>query len=481
MAPRDLSSFWDELVACAGRLDRLLDLIARRSAEVIGEGAVLTLVSADGGSLDPVATYHQDADIQDYMRSLLGSRPAKVGQGIAGKVAADQRPAILSDFDPAAMKALVDPTYHEFLARHPIRSLAIVPMVAHGTVVGTLGVVRTESRAPYADEDLVALEALAERAGLALADARGPAPRIGPDDYRAIFEHSPNGVLFTKPDGTILAVNPAACELLGRTAEEICQVGRDGLLFEHDPATARALRTRELTGNVRAEVPLRRRDGSVLVVDLASSIFVTTGGEPRACVIFSDATENVTMREALERKSDELSRLADYDDLTQLHNRRGLRSAAHQALAFADREEVPVQLVFLDVDGLKRINDTHGHAIGDAVLGKVGRALAAEVREVDVAARIGGDEFVALLYAASEQDAGPIVERVLDASRRTDDDLPAAHISVGIAHRPPGSDLDLDDLLREADQQMYSGRIERRALRRGARTGEDDRDARPAG
>jgi diguanylate cyclase (GGDEF)-like protein/PAS domain S-box-containing protein len=457
----DLWSFWNELVACGRDIDRLLDLIAQRASEIVGEGAVIAVMSEDRTLLQPAATFHRDPEVQDMMRRVLGSAPSRVGRGVAGAVAEQRRPSVLSEIDAAALAESVEPAYRPFLAQHPIRALAIVPMVAFGEVVGTLGVLRTASRDSYTDEDVVALEALAERAALALADARGHLGGIDPADHEAIFRHSIDGVLFTAPDGRILAANPAACEILQRTEAEICSLGRQGLVAE-DPRAARAIETRNLTGRVRAEIPMIRGDGTVFIADIASTIFATPSGELRACVIFRDVSDQVALREELERKTAELARLAEQDDLTKLRNRRGLLAAGEQALAFADREGVPIQLAFFDLDGLKQINDAHGHQLGDLVLAKLGHAIALSARAVDVVARLGGDEFVALLYGATRAEAEHIVERIADAAADSDG-LPPASFTVGIAERLPGDDTSLDDLLSTADDRMYARKSAKRA------------------
>jgi diguanylate cyclase (GGDEF)-like protein/PAS domain S-box-containing protein len=400
------------------------------------------------------------------MWHLLGSTPTRVGYGIAGTVAADRRSVNVSDMDPADLIELVDPAYRQFLREHPIRSLLIVPMAVYGEVLGTLGVVRTVSAEPYSDEDVTALEALAERASLVLADAKRRPPRLGPAELRAIFEHSMDGVLFTAPDGRVLAANPAACEILQRTEAEICELGRSGLVVGEDPRAQRAVRQRELTGRVRAELPMRRPDGSTFIAAISSAVFSSPdGGELRTCVIIRDIGREVAARELLQRQAEELARLAHQDDLTSLLNRRGFLTAAEQALAFADREQVPVQLAFFDLDEFKIINDTHGHLVGDAVLVKLAGAISGATRAVDVVGRLGGDELVAMLYAASSEDAERVVARIVQEVEAITPGLPPASVAVGVAGREAGDAMTLDQLLHAADQKMYALKLRRRVLR----------------
>jgi PAS domain S-box-containing protein len=300
---KSLSSFWDELVAAGDDLARLLGLIARRAAEVVGEGSVLTTVSDDGKTLLPAAAYHADPDVRAFMRSVLASEPYPIGEGIAGKVAARREPMVVDDLGDEAT-----PHTTRFVERYPIRALAVVPLVAFGELVGTLGTVRTESRQAYDDEDVMVLEALAERAALALAEVKRQPQRIGPAEYEAIFRQSLDGVLFTSPDGRILAANPAACDILRLSEAEICRLGRSGLLPD-DSATRAAIARRAIRGSARAELPMRRGDGEVFTADLASTIFTTPDGELRASVIFRDVTERVRATEALTTQNHHLALL----------------------------------------------------------------------------------------------------------------------------------------------------------------------------
>lgn len=306
-----LSSFWDELVATGDDLHKLLELIARRAAEVVGEASILTTVADDGETLEPAAVFHADADVKEFIRRSLAIAPIRIGDGVAGSVAARRQPAVHALLDSQDLAAIATPQSLQFLERYRLRSLAVVPMIAFGDVVGTLGVVRTVSDAPYTDEDVMVLEALAERAALALADVRRQPKRIGPVEYEAIFRQSIDGVLFTVPDGRILAANPAACEILRRPESEICRLGRSGILALDDPVAKDAVAQRAITGRLRAELPMRRGDGEVFVADVSSTIFTTPDGEPRASVIFRDVSERVRSQQELATQHEHLALLHD--------------------------------------------------------------------------------------------------------------------------------------------------------------------------
>jgi PAS domain S-box-containing protein len=303
-----LSSFWDELVGVGDDVDRLLELIARRVAEVVGDASVLATVSDDGETLEPVAVYHADAEMREFIRTVIASAPYRMGEGVAGAVAARREPAVLSHIDPEQLIAGATPHTLRFLERHPIRALVVVPMVAFGEVIGTLGAVRTASERPYVDEDVMVLEALAERAALALAELRRRPRRMGPAEFEAIFRHSIDGVLFTAVDGRVLAANPAACDILQRSEAEICRLGRSGLVID-DARTRAAIAQRSVTGSARAELPMRRGDGETFTAEIASTVFTTAEGELRASVIFRDVSDRVRAQAELAAQHDHLALL----------------------------------------------------------------------------------------------------------------------------------------------------------------------------
>ena len=455
----ELSAFWGELVACERDVPRLLGLITRRAATVLGEGCTLSVLSPDGRWLDPVAAHHPDPAILAEMEELYRSIPYEVGSGVAGRVALDRRPAVLNGLEPERLSELVQPVNRIFVERHPIRSMLVVPLQHGGEVLGTLGVYRLESRLPYDDDDVVTAEALAERAAVALADAAERSRQPAVEAYEALYRYSLDGVLFTAPDGRILTANPAACELLGGSEAAICARHRSELLVD-EPATKAALERRLAGGRVRAQLRMRRLDGTEFPVDVSSSLFTMASGELRTFVVFRDVSEQVARHEELERRSVELERQSVLDPLTGLRNRRGFVQAAEEAMAIAGRGGLPLQLLYFDMDGLKSVNDRHGHHAGDRLLQRFAATLAAETRGLDVSGRLGGDEFVLLLYDASPSDAERVVGRLRDALDAGDPDAPA--FSAGRAGWDAASGQPLDLLVERADRGMYEGKLRRR-------------------
>jgi len=163
---------------------------------------------------------------------------------------------------------------------------------------------------------------------------------------------------------------------------------------------------------------------------------------------------------AIERQKAQsrLQNLSLVDELTGVYNRRGFMTIAHQQTKLAQRTQSPWVIVFADVDGLKKINDTYGHPEGDQVLREVARLLKSTFRESDVIARIGGDEFAVLAFAATEALAASFTRRLqtmVDTVNATPGRRYRLAISLGLAHYDPLNPRRVEDVLAQADAAMY--------------------------
>ncbi len=156
-----------------------------------------------------------------------------------------------------------------------------------------------------------------------------------------------------------------------------------------------------------------------------------------------------------------LRSMALTDDLTNLHNRRGFLRAATRLLNAATRDKREVLLFYVDVDGLKSMNDSAGHAAGDAVLIRTAQVLWSVFRDTDVIGRLGGDEFAALAPVTDANACDLILRRLRNAVAA--DNLAHAQstlsLSVGFAQFNPRKPSSIPDLLRKADVAMYEAKL----------------------
>jgi diguanylate cyclase (GGDEF)-like protein len=159
----------------------------------------------------------------------------------------------------------------------------------------------------------------------------------------------------------------------------------------------------------------------------------------------------------------ELEQLADTDTLTPLPNRRAFMRRLESVVQYAARHETPAAVLYIDLDGLKRINDDYGHHVGDAVLLHLARLLTENLRVTDMVARIGGDEFGLILDHLSEADATAKAKALSDYVSAQHVDVGAAtiaiRVTIGLAMVRAGESV--ASLIERADAAMYANRHHR--------------------
>ncbi len=151
-----------------------------------------------------------------------------------------------------------------------------------------------------------------------------------------------------------------------------------------------------------------------------------------------------------------LAEEARTDPLTGLLNRRGFDEHAARELAHIGRDGSPIALATVDIDYFKQVNDEWGHLVGDRVLAHLAKVLARESRVIDVAARLGGEEFAVLMPGSDEAGAEAFIERVRAALARSRPDVPAVRISAGIV--AAAGSPDLPTMLEGADRALYAAK-----------------------
>lgn len=213
-----------------------------------------------------------------------------------------------------------------------------------------------------------------------------------------------------------------------------------------------------------------RADGKIRHVKSHGSIEMGRGG--KAAAIFGtvqDVTETVENARILEAARSAAERVANTDMLTGLPNRRHTLASLEKALTGARDHGAPLAVAIFDIDHFKRINDAHGHAVGNDVIRRVAQRAKAALRDADMLGRIGGEEFVCILQRASAQAAEIVAERVrkaVETGTAAEDDLPNATISVGLAVYD--GEADVEELLHRADKALYVAKREGRNRLRSA-------------
>lgn len=206
-----------------------------------------------------------------------------------------------------------------------------------------------------------------------------------------------------------------------------------------------------------------RADGKIRHVKSHGSVEMARGKAVGIFGTVQDVTATVENARILEAARSAAERVANTDMLTGLPNRRHTLAFLEKALAGARDHGAPLAVAIFDIDHFKRINDTHGHAMGDTVIRRVALRAKAALRDEDLVGRIGGEEFVCILQRSSAQAAEIVAERVrkaVEAGTAAEEDVPDATISVGLAIYE--GEADIEELLHRADKALYVAKREGR-------------------
>lgn len=280
---------------------------------------------------------------------------------------------------------------------------------------------------------------------------------VGPDALQALYDHIPDGVVFSRPDeGVIVAANPAACAILGLTEEEICARGREGLLDPDDARWPVAMEQLKRTGQVAGPARVRRGDGKIIEAYMTVNWYRATDGSLRSCAVFRDASANADTERRVVELSARLQELSVLDELTGLSNRRGLVVAGTQLLRLADRRRAEVDALFVEVRGIEKLNGEAGHHAGDAALQAVSRALSVAFRKSDVVSRIGGTLFFVLaMELTDDRDTiTELIRRHLAAAETVGFVGGRIEVALGWAHRAPEQAVSLEGLIERSDRAV---------------------------
>ena len=263
----------------------------------------------------------------------------------------------------------------------------------------------------------------------------------------------------TDENNLIVDVNPAFTRITGRTREEV--IGKDPKIMNsgrHDKAFYKQMwHTLLSEDHWQGEIWDRHKDGGSFIKEIHIVVLRHKDGSVyRYVAQFSDITEK-------KEKDDLIHWQANYDPLTHLPNRRLFHDRLGQAIKMAHRTDFPVALLFIDLDHFKEINDTLGHAVGDALLIEAAKRIGGCLREADTVSRLGGDEFTVILPEIGDKNqAKSIAQRVVAELFRPfffENDANDHHISasIGIAIFPEDASTP-ESLMICADNAMYSAK-----------------------
>ncbi len=277
--------------------------------------------------------------------------------------------------------------------------------------------------------------------------------------FRRAFDDAPIGLALVGLDGRWLRVNRMLCEITGYAESQLLEQGFQEITHPDDLAADLEHVERMLSGEDRVyqmEKRYLRPDGEPVWVLLSVSLVRDPDGKP---LYFVSQVQDIGERRRAQR---ELERLANYDSLTGLRNRRKLVADLERTLAAADAPG-PHLLAIFDLNGFKNYNDSFGHPAGDALLARLGKRLAEAVGSDGQAYRLGGDEFC-VLADGRVAAAGRILDAAVAALTEAGDRFEVSS-SFGSVFLPAEA-RDVDSALRLADERLYAHKHEFKSARR---------------
>lgn len=264
-----------------------------------------------------------------------------------------------------------------------------------------------------------------------------------------VFENTLESIIVTDGQGITQSINAAFTKLTGFTEQYM--IAKKYELFNSDYYNQFIAKSLQETGIWEGEIWKKRSNGEqfatwntiVAVLDKKENV-------SQYVIVSSDLTDS-------KKKEQVINRLAYEDMITGLPNRNLFRDRLNVAVANASRNHKKLAFIFLDLDRFKKVNDSLGHDVGDKLLHAVGQRLKKHIREVDTAARIGGDEFNILLPNATHRDASIFATKILEAFMvpfQIDHNEFFITVSMGISIYPYDGES-AEDLLKSADTAMY--------------------------
>jgi diguanylate cyclase (GGDEF)-like protein/PAS domain S-box-containing protein len=308
----------------------------------------------------------------------------------------------------------------------------------------------------------VSLRASADSSGqgvrvvLEPAEGKLPALERSEERFRRIVHNAEEGIWEIDAAARTSFVNPKMAQMLGYSIEDMLEQPLVAFMDEEGRTILERNIARRQQGQAeRHEFKFIRKDGGELWATLATNpIFDDDGSYRGALALVSDITDSRASAELIWQQ-------ANFDALTALPNRHMFQDRLSQELKKARREGLLLALLFIDLDGFKAVNDTLGHAQGDALLVEAARRIGRCVRNSDTVARLGGDEFIVILSGLEQVDGIDRIAQGMLALLNRPFALgaaqPSVSASIGIALYPADA-TGPDELLRAADQAMYAAK-----------------------
>jgi diguanylate cyclase (GGDEF)-like protein/PAS domain S-box-containing protein len=387
------------------------------------------------------------SSLPDFYNEAIHGIEIGVGVGSCGTAAFINERVIVDDIQThpywLSYKELANSANLGACWSEPIRS-------TNGSVLGTFAIYHRNVNLPT-EADLAIIEQTASLASIAI-EKKQVEEKL--KRAASVFTHAHEGIIITDGSGNITEVNDTFSSITGYTLEEV--LGKNPRIFHSGHQSSEfytEISDTVLTkGYWHGEVWNRRKNGEIYLEMLTISAVNNADGLLQHCVsLFTDIT-------LMKENHEQLERMAHYDALTNLPNRVLLADRLSQSMVQSQRRNQSLAVAFMDLDGFKAVNDLHGHNMGDELLIEVAQRMKEALREGDTLARIGGDEFIAVMIDLENiEDSEPVLKRLLKAAAdpvHVGDAVMQVSASIGVSFYPQDH-VDADLLMRHADQAMY--------------------------
>jgi diguanylate cyclase (GGDEF)-like protein/PAS domain S-box-containing protein len=330
-----------------------------------------------------------------------------------------------------------------------------VPLKIEDKTIGVMAVQSYTNPHLYSEKDIKLLEFVSSQVATALERKKAEETlRKSQQEFASLFMNSPEAIVYVDEKDTILNINPRFTKLFGYTLEEIKGKNiNEG--FIHPPDKIKEGKNlnkiASSKGYFHYETIRKKKDGTLFPVSISGSSIKIDGQIKGLIATYIDITE----RKRLEKK---LEKLAHFDVLTGCYARGYGLSLFERQIKSAQRHKTSILLLYVDLDGLKYINDTFGHKEGDKVLKEAAKFFKSTLREVDIICRMGGDEFLLIFPDSSLNDVPLIKERITNKLKELNENLNKPYkisFSIGLSCYNPSNPLSIEELIRIADEKMY--------------------------
>ncbi len=268
--------------------------------------------------------------------------------------------------------------------------------------------------------------------------------KLSEENYRSLFNRSLDGIYKTTIEGKYIDANPALVKMLGyKSKKELMSIDIPTQLY-----ASKNDRPDFKNRDRIFETRLKKKDGSIIDVEISSRV-VYIDGKP-AC--YEGIVRDITSRK---KAGELLNFLSFHDSLTGLYN----RAYFDEELKRLDtKRQLPLSIIMADINGLKLINDAFGHNKGDLALIKCAEIFKKSLRDEDIIARWGGDEFIILLPKTKEEEALSIIDRIKKESPRLNGNEITISISMGSSTKTE-ADRSINEVILEAEERMYQKKL----------------------